>query len=514
MRKKLLLSIFLFSFAFSTTTYYVDGTNGLDTNSGTSGLPFASLSYAVSSAVDGDSIIVKAGTYTGSSNRNIGILKKIIIKSESGAATTILDAEQTDRHFYFNNWTYPVDSTFKLIGFTLKNGKPTTYNHGGSIYISNNSNPVFDSCIFESNQTYHASANSWKSGGAIYMQNGAPIIRDCTFKNNSTDTYGGAIYISNHADTIKTVIERTTFYGNEVTPYPNAPGYGGAIHITGSPQITDCVFDSNLVKMNSDWNNYGGAIYLNSTYVSTVSGASTDTIIYIQRTKFKQNQIIAGDGGGVAKGGAMYSSGQRKIVFENCLFNGNKVESTSWSDSWGSYNSNGEGGAVRIETDDRYTGSGYIPYNPVIFINNSFINNLANGSGNNSGQGGAIYFDWSENSVMINNVFWGNSVNNNTDSTRNELNLNDESSFDFSNNAFQYFDGSSYGNDNKIGVDPAFDSSNIYPYSLHDRSQLIGAGIASLSVGSYTYSAPSDDINKNSRPSPSGSSPDIGAYEN
>ncbi len=523
MKKLLSLSIFLVSFAFAEKTHnpiYVDATNGDDrSGAGTSSSPYQSLSKAIEIAVDGDSILVKAGTYTGSLNRNLSISKKLYIYSESGAASTILDAEQSDRHFYFTGTA--VDSSFKLIGFTLKNGKPNSNDSGGSIYVTNGSNPVFDSCIFESNQTKHSASNYWMSGGAMYFTWGAPIIRDCTFKYNSSDAYGGAIYVNNSIDSINTVIERSTFYGNELTPYPYNESWGGAIYVQGSPNISDCTFDSNLVKMNSSWNNYGAAIYISGSYVNTSSTTAVDTVINIQRTIFKQNQVLAGDGGGGAKGGAVNISGRRKVIFENCLFNSNSVTSSAWSDQWGSYNSNGEGGAIRIEMYDRWSGSTYEPYNPVVFINNTFVNNVATGSGNNSGQGGAIYYSYRENSVMINNVFHGNSVNNNADSTDFDININTDSEFNFSNNAFQYFDGSKYGseynissNDNKIGVDPAFDSSNTYPYSLHDRSQLIGAGIASLTVGSHTYSASSDDINKNSRPSPSGSNPDIGAYEN
>ncbi len=509
MLKKLLL-IFSISLSviFGGTTYYVDGTNGNDNNAGTSAAPFASLSEAISKASSGDSIIVKAGTYTGSKNRDISVSKKLIIKSESGAASTILDAEQANRHFNFTGTS--VDSSFKLVGFTLKNGKPNSTDNGGSINITNGSWPVFESCVFDSNQTKHTSSNSWKYGGAIYASSGAPIIRDCTFKNNSTDAYGGALYIYNYGDTTKTVIERTTFYGNYLTPYSNNDSRGGAVSIYGNPEITDCTFDSNIVKMNSSWNNYAGALYISGAWINT--GTTSDTTIYVRRTTFKQNKVLEGSGGGGAKGGAVYIEGYRKVVFENCLFNSNEVVSSAWSDSWSSYNSNGEGGAIRIQMYDRYTGSGYEPYNPIVFINNTFVNNVAKGSGNNSGQGGAVYFDYREKGVFFNNIMWGSTVNNNSDSTRFDIRLDSssESEFFMSNNAFQYYDGDNYGSNNKKGVNPEFNSSSTYPYSLHDRSSLLGAGLTSYEG----YSAPTTDITKAARPNPSTTSPDLGAYEN
>ena len=59
-------------------------------------------------------------------------------------------------------------------------------------------------------------------------------------------------------------------------------------------------------------------------------------------------------------------------------------------------------------------------------------------------------------------------------------------------------------------LNPEFEGSGSTPYALHGRSPLLGAGADSL----YGYNAPSTDILGNARPSPSGSKPDLGAYEN
>jgi len=64
------------------------------------------------------------------------------------------------------------------------------------------------------------------------------------------------------------------------------------------------------------------------------------------------------------------------------------------------------------------------------------------------------------------------------------------------------YDG--YGN---IGANPIFNGMNINDFTLSNYSQCIGAGLdTTISVG--------EDIDGNPRPSPTGSNPDIGAYEN
>jgi hypothetical protein len=50
-------------------------------------------------------------------------------------------------------------------------------------------------------------------------------------------------------------------------------------------------------------------------------------------------------------------------------------------------------------------------------------------------------------------------------------------------------------------------------YHLADWSPCIGAGATDAVIGGSPYSAPDDDLDGNSRPSPAGSAPDVGGYE-
>ena len=60
----LLVAMLSLPTAAQATTYYVDGQNGVDTNSGSAAAPFRSLSRATSVLGPGDSLIVTSGSYT------------------------------------------------------------------------------------------------------------------------------------------------------------------------------------------------------------------------------------------------------------------------------------------------------------------------------------------------------------------------------------------------------------------------------------------------------------------
>jgi len=65
-----------------------------------------------------------------------------------------------------------------------------------------------------------------------------------------------------------------------------------------------------------------------------------------------------------------------------------------------------------------------------------------------------------------------------------------------------------------IDVDPLFINTIIGDYHLQDTSLCIGAGINEIEINEIWYYSPDFDIEGNLRPSPEGSMPDMGAYEN
>ena len=270
------------------------------------------------------------------------------------------------------------------------------------------------------------------------------------------------------------------------------------------------MYDSNSRKFNYNSENYGGAIHTTQNYDSLV----------VRNTKFRYNKVYNPEGstnGGSAWGGAIYTSNVRgHFLVSNSVFIGNEALGSYTSAEGGGWDSHGNAGAISVRVQSYWNGIAYsYPYKSV-FINNTFVNNKAEGSGTYEGQGAVLTYNGQQSTVLINNNFWGNTVNNNMDTTNWEIiDLFNNSSHLImaAHNNFQYAaaTANSYG-DNNMSRDPRFVlGSGDDQYKLSDASRLIGAG--AKTYGSYT--APAHDLLGATRPSgASTDNPDIGAYEN
>ena len=124
-----------------------------------------------------------------------------------------------------------------------------TNDHGGAIKTQGGNAKLFlDGVHVFHNKTRDAILNT--NGGAIYLNGGKIRIRNCVFRENKSEDYGGAIF-SDEGNSY-TVIEDSQFIGNE------AKDDGGAIYIDrGNLKVKNTTFDGN--KAGDD----GGGIYIN-----------------------------------------------------------------------------------------------------------------------------------------------------------------------------------------------------------------------------------------------------------
>jgi hypothetical protein len=182
---------------------------------GSAGHPFDAIKEGIDATVNGDTVLVLAGTYTGVGNRHIDFGgKAITVKSEDGADTCIIDCAQAGRGFFFQS-----GETHDAVvdGFTITNGYVSLGNGGGI------------DCTLES----------------------APTIRDCVLLNNTAHALGGGIACRGFSHA---VITRCTFIGNASLDAPEgAQGGGLSLFVVSNAIVTDCVFIDNY----SLW---GGAV--------------------------------------------------------------------------------------------------------------------------------------------------------------------------------------------------------------------------------------------------------------
>jgi hypothetical protein len=131
---------------------------GLATASTTLNVPgsYANIQAAINASVNGDTVMVAPGTYTGSGNRNLDFNgKKITVRSANGPADCNIDCQGLGRGFSFDSYE---DANSVVKGFTIRNG------------TANNADGY---------------------GGAIELSFSSPTIADCVFLNNTASIGGG-----------------------------------------------------------------------------------------------------------------------------------------------------------------------------------------------------------------------------------------------------------------------------------------------------------------------------------
>ncbi len=253
---------------------------------------YATIQEAIDASVDGDTIVVADGVWSGPGNRALLISgKSVTLRSESGnPETCIIDGE-------LEAWGIDIidetDQPSFIDGFTFKNCIKTYMNairDGAAIYIENAS-PIITNCRFIDCLSYsypqHPGPDTpgpYGFGGAIAINGlSSAQITDCYFENCRAGEGGGAIWVhaeNGRQDIDHVLIARCTFVDNSTAANGGAisvfrstadivqcvfmnnhalSAYGGAINFLESDgNIKNCVFESNQAF-------YGGAVASNNS---------------------------------------------------------------------------------------------------------------------------------------------------------------------------------------------------------------------------------------------------------
>jgi parallel beta-helix repeat protein/predicted outer membrane repeat protein len=207
---------------------FVDDNSGDDANDGRD-LAHAkkTIQAGIDAATDGEIVVVRDGTYTGSGNKNLNFWgKAFTVRSQNGAENAIIDCENDGRGFYFNhNGT----ALSVVEGFTITNGHDD--DTGGGMYMQNASPTIID-CIF--------SGNSASYGGAIRCTLSSPTITNCIISGNQAISGGGIGCWNQSFPTITDCI---------ITENSATEGSGGGIILSySSPKIANCTIRDNTAS--------------------------------------------------------------------------------------------------------------------------------------------------------------------------------------------------------------------------------------------------------------------------
>jgi len=361
-------------------------------------------------------------------------------------------------------------------------------------------------------------------GGAIHKWIGSLILSNCTFNENAGE-WGGAINI-----------EFSTLEVDSSSFMKNSAWYGGALRAYNCNfKVDSCLFEENDASSDGGAIDYSADCSIfdsnysvninNSRLLSNTANGAGGFSIQQSHTDEELIDVIV-DNCEIAENAAHHVGGFRitrcisGFSFTNSIVSGNTVEAWTGGGTI-ALNSVGEvnnclfygNQSATVNTGASTGGLGISNNAQVNVINCTFTNNMA-------GVGGGMQLWRGGDAIVTNNIIWGNSpdqmaVNAVFDSLQSILTLN-YNDIQYGYDSIKLNDTVSiinWGTGN-LDIDPLFVDQENEDFHLPDWSPVIGTAIDSIELDGKWYYAPDIDLEGNSRPDPSGSLPDMGAYEN
>ena len=215
MKKLFLLALTVPYLAFS-STFYVNGTTGSDSNSGTSSSsPKKTIQAAISAASNGDTVTVASGTYA----ENLNISKRISLIAQEPLGVTI-NGRQSGHCIQFATGA----SNTVIDGFVIYNGASTdSGNRYGAGIDCCGMAATIRNCHFKNN----GNSSQTFSGGLQTGGGGDVLVYNCLFTGNRAWACGGAA-LSDGGGGKTTTFDRCTIYGNVCSGWNRIGGVGVA----------------------------------------------------------------------------------------------------------------------------------------------------------------------------------------------------------------------------------------------------------------------------------------------
>ncbi len=218
---------------------------------------FALIQGAVDAASQGDTIIVKDGTYS----ENVEFKgKAVTVRSENGPRHCIVYGRDHSRPVF--SFVNNEGHSSTLEGLTLTGGSSP---RGGGIYCRLAS-PTIRNCIIAENNALRQEGDD-SGGGGIYLDQSGAIVEDCLIRENTAGGggHGGGVYLRNSF----AVIRSCRIIGNLAVAAAALPGSGrgGGIYTSSyaaasQPTIENCLIAENMASGDEiDDPGRGGGIY-------------------------------------------------------------------------------------------------------------------------------------------------------------------------------------------------------------------------------------------------------------
>ncbi len=322
---------------------------------------YLTIQDAIDAATNGDTIIVRPGTYV----ENIDFLgKEITLISEQGPEVTIIDGGKPSNPDYGSVVTFINGESPNTIleGFTITNGtgrlRPYPWNDydGAGIYCGIGSSPTIRDNIIMNN--WALGGHMRGRGGGIFCDTDSSTKITRNIITNNSSWFGGGIASNQSSPIISNnlIAQNTSWNGGGIY------AYSWYIRFGRSPTISKN-------RIIGNWANYGGG----GSYANSLStGAS------IINNIISENVAVTG-GGGICCWGYSF------VRISNNIISRNRATGGGDSDDIG-------GGILSIGCS-----------NPTI-NNNTIVNNYARLGG------GGICSTQESSAEIVNTIFWNNNA--------------------------------------------------------------------------------------------------------
>ena len=193
---------------------------------------FPVIQEAIDAAIDGDTVIVTDGVWTGPGNRDLDLLgKAITVRSASGdPALCTIDCGGTasDRHRGF--YLHGGETTGTVVqAFTISGGYDFA---GGGVLCTGDSSPTIVDCLISNNTARQRGA------GVCCQESSSPTIANCTISDNTlVDGSGGGLYCTGYSS--------PAVIGCTISRHSANDGGGVLCDYYSRPTFRNCVITGN-----------------------------------------------------------------------------------------------------------------------------------------------------------------------------------------------------------------------------------------------------------------------------
>ena len=502
---------------------------------------YATIQAAIDASVDGDTVLVGDGTYSGAGNRDLDFHSlTLTVQSQNGPSVTLIDcggSASSDGSGDHRGFTlHSSESNPVISGFTIENGYESRFTaDGGAVDMGSSiisfTNLTLANCILTAN--YAAGG-----GGGVSVGNGAGVtLTGCTLTGNSAGV-GGGLFGDGFTVLTDCVFDSNSasFGGAICNGDPIGYSSGGSQNYSGYLSLTGCTFTDNNAGDGGALYNPGGTLTLTSCLLSgnsaqdsggALSNADSAPSSYNSVTTSGQATLtgctLAGNtasqsGGAINNGDPPFSSNSfnGSLTLTDCLLTDNSATGgnggaiNNGRPPYSSFGNGFSGGFVSLTDcllagNSAAGGGGSLSGNGGAFYTNSGFSTVTSCSltANAANSGGGIYSDIQASVSLTNDILFADTSNEITD------NNNPQAGFPQNNVSATFCDigeaagiGNFSDNGGNVSADPQFVSGDA-PFDL-----FLARGSPCLGAGTHN-GTPTTTLDGAVRPDP----PSIGAYE-